>query len=690
MKIKQKSVLFFIVLIAFIFPLLTVKADTLPQEPESSSPCEAPMFDARIEYTFQGFIVRGTFMEFPSDISLVQPLYSLDGEIYEICGVNWDLNWLGGDENALKKLHHQICLYSNQEPLKSYLEEKSDRFYLKLRLTRENGTTYETQTALIDRGSPQPIPKDTTAAAKFDSSMFVFESRPFYCYGRYQLTVSENATPEDIASYLPDTLPIEIQFENKNGLHLFTKGVTECPVTWKPLILPQLTAGETITLADAAEEIVVPAGTLLTTPTGIFRLNEPLSMDMDEVRLVLNVIAEGENPTGALSLENTGLEMAFHLKPTGATSIRAYTFSNGGTEWIEISGLPLLDAVNACPSVENSGYTLLLDNTCEPYQSYRAAADAGETPVPFLVGLKIEGGVYDGRQLILPWPDTYELPMKLPIMGGSGGNEGNAGSSNKNDSTPEGQRPNLPQNSQDNHDIKDPPQNSGSTPPAGKTPSKTDSSAKVRRPRSNTSVRKNKRQKQNQTSLNSASYIQPPANTSATNPPQTESKTAETDNKSQTKKASDTNHNDRTKTNITDSTNSARTKASATDTNNGSQAEATADAADGSKTETTTNTDNGSRTEMSSTDTDNSSGTETMTDADNNSRTEEKTADIKETSVLQEMPDRSTADKNGRALPPLAAAAAAGIGVGIAAGIRRLTGCRKSVRKVKHPAKTPL
>ena len=651
MKIKQKSVLFFIFLIALIFPLLTAKADTLPQEPGSSSPCEAPMFDARIEYTFQGFIVRGTFTEFPSDISLVQPLYSLDGEIYEICGVNWDLNWLGGDENELKKLQHQICLYSNQEPLKSYLEEKSDRFYLKLRLTRENGAAYETQAALIDRGSPQPVPKEATPAAKFDSPMFVLETRPFYCYGRYQLTVSENAAPEDIASYLPDTLPIEIQFENKNGLHLFTKGVTECPVTWKPLSLPQLTAGETITLTDAAEEIVVPAGTLLTTPTGIFRLNEPLGMDMDEVRLVLNVIAEGENPTGALSEENTGLEMAFHLKPTGATAIRAYTFSNEGTEWIEIPGLPLLDAVNACPSVENSGYTLLLGNTCEPYQSYRAAADAGETPGPFFVGLKIEGGVYDGCQLILAWPDTYELPMNLPVMGGSGGNEGNAGSSNKNDSTPEGQRPNLPQNPQDDDDIKEPTQNAGSTPPAAKQPSKTKSSAKVRRPHSNTSGRKDKRQKQNKTSQNSASYIQPPANTSAINPPQTEAKTAETDNKSKTKSAADTNRNDRTKTNTT--------------ADNGSQAETTANA-------------------------DNSSSTETAANADNNSRTEEKTADIKETSALQEMPDRGTTDKNGRTLPPLAAAAIAAIGAGIAAGIRRLTGRRKSVRKIRHPAKTPL
>ena len=446
MKIKQKSALFFIVLIAVTFPIFAVNAKELPKENNVLTPSEAPKFDANIEYTFQGFIVRGTFTEFSSDISYVQPLYSLDGETYQTCGINWDLYWLDGDENALAKLYHQICLYSNQEPLKSYLAEKLDSFYLKLRLTRENGTTYETQAALIDRGTPQPVPKEATPAAKFDSSMFVIESRPFRCYGKYQLTIRENAVPEDVSAFLPNTLPIEIQLENEKGLHLFTKGVVDCPVTWKPISLPQLSAGETITLTDAAEEIVVPKGTLLTTPTGIFILNEPLHLDMGEVRLVLNVIAENENPTGVLSAENTGLEMAFHLKPTGATAIRAYTFSNGQKEWIEIPNLPLLNAINAQPSTANSGYTLVLDTTCEPYQSYLAAANAGETPEPFFVGLKIEGGVYDGQQLVLSWPDTYDLPMNLPDIGGSGGNEGNAGTDNKGDSTEDGQRPELPQN----------------------------------------------------------------------------------------------------------------------------------------------------------------------------------------------------------------------------------------------------
>ena len=144
--------------------------------------------------------------------------------------------------------------------------------------------------------------------------------------------------------------------------------------------------------------------------------------------------------------------MSFHLKPTGATSIRAYTLSEGSSKWEEISEHLLLDAVNAQPSTANSGYASVLDSNQEPYRSYLEAVNAGKDPVPFFVGLKIEGGVYNGRQLILAWPNTYDPPLDLPEVGGSGGNQGNAGAGNKDDSTDEGQRPNLPQNQENEPD----------------------------------------------------------------------------------------------------------------------------------------------------------------------------------------------------------------------------------------------
>lgn len=425
-----------------LFPALIAHADG------------APMFDARIEYDFQGYVVKGTFTEFPPDISLIQPMYSLDGLTWQTCGEPWDLYWLGDEsEGALAKLQNQICLYAGNEPLKSYLDNKLDRFYLKLSLTLQDGRTYETQTAAIDRGAPQPIPENLSLSATFAPVMAVYEMRPFCHYGRYQLTVSADATPEDIRSLLPDTIPIEIQL--LNGINFVTKGIVDCPVTWKPLSFPRLVAGESVTISDIANEIVVPAGTLLNTPNGVFTLDEPLALNhqyglTDEIRLVLNVVSKDEEPAIALSAENAGLEIAFSLKPTGATALRAYVWSQDNPVWTELSNLPLLETINAQPSSASSGYTFVLGHDQEPYRSYLAAKTAGEDPVPFFIGMIVEGGVYDGRQKVLTWPDTYDLPLVPPKLDGAGGNEANAGADNKDDSTAKGQRPNLPHNPEDN------------------------------------------------------------------------------------------------------------------------------------------------------------------------------------------------------------------------------------------------
>ena len=476
-KIPQK-----LAMLAVLFLLgnnlagLTINAEGLQETasatvtPDTPFPNEAPAFHAHIEYSFQGYVAKGSFTEIPPDISLIQPLYSLDGETYQTCGEPWDLSWIGTDDaGSLAKLQNQICLYSSQEPLKSYLDKKLDRFFLKLRLVLQNGVTYETQAALIDRGSQQPVPEELRPEAYFDTSLAAYETRPFCGFGRYQLTVRANASAEEITSCLPDTLPIVVKLEK--GLEHVTEGVIDCPVTWKPLSLPELIAGESVTIYDAAEEIVIPKGTLLNTPTGIFRIVEPLKLYdqyglTNEVRLVLNVVSEDGEPTGALREEHAGLEMAFDLKPTGATEIQAYVWSENNPTWKSLPDVSLLDVVNEQPSTENSGYALVINCEQEPYQSYLTEKTAGNTPMPFLIGLTIKGGVYDGRQLILAWPDTYEIPLALPKLGGSGGNELNAGADNKNDSTSEGQRPNLPQNSDNTPEGRLPnlSQNNGSSP----------------------------------------------------------------------------------------------------------------------------------------------------------------------------------------------------------------------------------
>lgn len=444
MKIRQRFMTTLAALmICCFFTVSAAKAEDLPDE--------APMFSANIEWSPQGYIVKGTFTEFPSDISRAETLYSLDGKTYQTSGEEWNITewsvpWTDMDETELKKFQNQACLHSNSEPLKSYLAGKLECFYVKLRLTRENGTAYVTQAAIIAKGSPGPVPEEMTLVAKFASSIAVRTFRPFSYYGRYQITVGEDATPDEISACLPDTLPVEVELQK--GLEHVASGIIDCPVTWKPLAPFKLTAGESVTIQDAAEEIVVPGGTMLDTPLGTFQLNESLGINQhgltDEVRLILNVTAKGSSPTGALACENDGLQMVFYQKPTKATAIRAYTLSDGETEWTELPDLPLLQAVNAQPSTPNSGYTYVLRNDQEPYRSYLADKAEGREPSPFLIGFKIEGGVYNGQKLILAWPDTYELPLDLPELGGSGGNEANAGADNTGDSTAEGQRPNLP------------------------------------------------------------------------------------------------------------------------------------------------------------------------------------------------------------------------------------------------------
>ena len=423
-------------------------------EPDETVPDEAPMFSARIELSPQGYTAVGTIMESLPDTCLVQPLYSLDGESWQTCKMTWNDLWGTGLSEDFEISQTNTCLYSFDEPLASYLAGKLDRFYLKLQITLESGISYETQSAVIDRGVPQPLPEEFSPVADFIPAMRVRQWRPFVSYGQYQLTVSANMTPEDIAALLPDTLPVEIQI--CKGIQPVTDATVNSPVTWKPLALSQLVSGESVVIEDAAEEIIVPAGTLLSTPKGIYQLKDSLGMDHDEIRLVLNVVAENAEPTGVLSGYFKGLEISFGLKPTGATAIRVYTLSEGESSWTEVPDALLPAVVNAPSSTADSLFTFVLSEEQEPYRSYLAAENAGDEAVPFLVGLKIEGGVYDGRQLILAWPDTYKIPLQPPTISGLGGNEGNAGSDNKSDSTLEGQRPDLPQNQEDGSDAQAP------------------------------------------------------------------------------------------------------------------------------------------------------------------------------------------------------------------------------------------
>lgn len=442
MKIQRKLI---VILAAFIlsgfFSMSMVKAGE-----------DAPAFHARIEYRM-GYTVIGTFTDFTPDIVRIETLCSLDGENWQIGAGDWNLFNLGtDDEDKLKELENQPCLFPFEEPLKSYIAGEIDCFYLKLRITRESGLSSETEPAVISRGDLQPVPDGTQCRALFASAVAASEPDPnapyrHRKYARYQLTIVADATAEEIAALLPDTLPVEVQLDR--GPDFIAIGIVDCPVTWKTLSLPKLSAGESITIPNAAEEITVPGGTQLPTPLGTFVLEEALSLDLPpstgEVRLVLNVSTESRAPAGVLKEDTDGLKAALRQTPTGASSIQAYVLTEAETEWTELSGLSLLEEMNAQPSTENSGYALVLRKDQEPYRSYLEAVKAGTAPTPFFIGLKFHGGIYDGRQLILAWPDIYDELPELPEIRGAQGNEDNAGAVSQDDSTESGQRPNLPQ-----------------------------------------------------------------------------------------------------------------------------------------------------------------------------------------------------------------------------------------------------
>lgn len=443
------------------------RTDNLTEDGEDYPvPVEPPGFCVCVQRQPSGYIVKGTFTEITPDITQIYPLYSLDGDSWQRVDdeYEWDLELLGTDDKIeLFELQNQwLDLDGMREPLISYIAGEIDRIYIKLHITKKNGCSYESGIAVIERVL-QPLPEEMTCSARFSAGVVVHEPIPDTPsrsreYGRYQLTVSEDATVEEISAFLPETLPVRVEIMSGRSIP-YASVVVDCPVTWKNLSFPSLSAGDSITIPDAAEKIQIPAGTQLRTPLGTFELDTPLSVNeesnsycdyLNEVELVLNVSQEDADPKGVLKEDRDGLKIALYKKATGAVSIKAYVLTEGESQWTEIPGCSLLKELSAQPSTTNSGYALVLRNDEEPYRSYRENA-------PFFVGLKIEGGIYDGRQLVLTWPDVYDRLPDLPKVGGIEGNEGNAGADNRDDSTESGQRPHLPQTSDEEQENKQQP-----------------------------------------------------------------------------------------------------------------------------------------------------------------------------------------------------------------------------------------
>lgn len=452
-----------------------------------------PAFTAKIQLDSQGYHeIVGKFTELPPNVARVRPMYSLNGQDYQPINEeyfnDWYLNSMG-TENVQEQffLENQVCALSYHEPLKSYRAMKLDHFYIRLQITTEIGETYHTQATFIARGEPQPLPENTTAYATFPFTMRVPEEyeQPTYPYGQYQITAKENATAEEIGKLLPDMLPIEVQILQKDSDELLTWGRVNCKVMWKALPPLSLTAGEAMTIPDAIHSIAIPAGAEVATPLGTYILPTPLSFSKpginDKVQLVIDAVPKDGKPEVSLrenDFFNTrgdygALSLAFHQKPSGATSIKAYSFVNEDENWEEICDLLNYRDLNHNQSASLYGFVNLLHPNESPLSDYLR----GEIP-GFFIGLKIEGGTFDGEQVILPWPGDYNPPKEIFEPDSSEGNRGDVGSGGdeQDNAGNSGHRPNLPDQ------IPDENNNTDSDAMVIQPPENTDSNATVTQP----------------------------------------------------------------------------------------------------------------------------------------------------------------------------------------------------------------
>ena len=418
-------------------------------------PDSPPPFTTGIGYSeYSGYMVVGSFPDMPANTAQILTMCSLNGTDYEQVGYAWFLDALGTqDEQEKYDLENQWCILKNDEPLKSYLKNQLDRFYIRLQITTDDGETYDTEAAQINRGTLQPVPESWSVFATFPGTMYdPFDMDPqFPRDGQYQITVSEDAAAEEVEALLPEKLPVKVSFLKKETGEFATAGIVECDVRWKELPSLQLTAGETLILPDMIDWLEVPAGSTVVTPHGRYTLSESLSVGSiqttGQVRLLFSVIGADEPPDLFLSDETLmcdgSLALAFRRKPSGATSIRTFLSVPGEEGRREIGDLFDLRGLNHNQWAEIYGYVPLLPLDDPAFEQI------GEEN-PLYIDMEVEGGTFDGARLRLAWPGDYgdDPPQEIP-EDDSEGNRGDAGSDNSSgDSSDEGgQRPDLPDES---------------------------------------------------------------------------------------------------------------------------------------------------------------------------------------------------------------------------------------------------
>lgn len=413
---------------------------------------EPPPFSAEIVYE-NGYIVKGHFEEFPAGAERIRPMYSLDGENYQYVNApncnEWSLEYLGTEEPGKREvLENQMCLLYYDDPLVGYVLGRLNQFYIRLEITAAGGAYY-TQAAQFSRETTLQVSDDVMIKAVLPDTMRRGDDGTALSFGLFRVTARAGAVPEEVYGLLPETLPVEVQFLRKDTGALITSGIVQCRADWKTPPPFTLTAGQTLTIPDAAGRLSVPAGSEVVTPLGKYTLTEVLSPNNDEIRLAIDAVGPEAKPEAALRknggdntlIDHGFLSLAFWQKPSGATSIEAYSYVDKEGEWTPVCNLLARRDVNYNQSAKLYGYVNVLPLDDSVFQDYLDGTIPG-----FGIGLKIRGGTFDGETVTLSWPGNYPLPDEIPDIDGSEGNEGNAGSGDGSGGSQDngGQRPDIP------------------------------------------------------------------------------------------------------------------------------------------------------------------------------------------------------------------------------------------------------
>ena len=396
----------------------------------------AAPFSAEVANQTGLWYLMGTLPDLSDEMTVIEAYYSWDGVNFEqIAETDWELS---GSKQT------RITCYPNESPLKEYLSNEKNEFYVKLKIT---GGSYEgfSETALIQRlmlppGDGLPPLLDSseyTVLAGYPATIYKKKFRPFTIYGQYYLTAASDSSAEQLRALLPGSIPVQVDIYNSESKK--ADASISYTVQWPEL--PVL-SGTSFTLT--ASSVTPPESATVQLGDNLYRFIPPavdfgISSNTSPLYATFNLVEKGSVSPLFLSKQGQdyeyGLFATLPLKPTGATAITVEISKDGGAQRVSAGSISLSEyPIDGIPNLES--YTVQILAKDDPL----LVKNESGNPDGFLVRLHITGSAFAQYTTVEAWPSDYIYTA--PIQpGDSSGMEGNRGDAGFNDSDGTGVRP---------------------------------------------------------------------------------------------------------------------------------------------------------------------------------------------------------------------------------------------------------